>query len=227
MKYIIGIIDEEQDQVANIRRTIKYNKPKNVSAEDLEIIEYPLEGDSQQLPQSLSKKVIDDIISERIHLLIIDYRIISDSALIEGSDIYRIIHNTVPKFPVIILTNVPNDCYPKEFIDADKVYYKAKFFKLQEGYAQEKTANMFRNIDHYIKQRAKLSVELVENVQKLQEEAYSVENLQSVLNIENALSDFYPQQQTELEKSLDVSDLRTAVSLLEEAKGMLGDSDED
>lgn len=77
------------------------------------------------------------------------------------------------------------------------------------------------------KQRAKLSVELVENVQKLQEEAYSVENLQSVLNIENALSDFYPQQQTELEKSLDVSDLRTAVSLLEEAKGMLGDSDED
>ena len=46
-----------------------------------------------------------------------------------------------------MLSNVPNECYEKEFIDADKVYSKKEFFKLEQDYSIEKVRNIFRNID--------------------------------------------------------------------------------
>lgn len=222
MKYTIGIIDEEKDQIANIRRTIKFNKPKELCTDDLVFIEYSLDGDGARLPQKLRDHVLDDVLDGNIHALIIDYRIISESALVEGTDIYKLIVQAVPKFPVIILTNVPGDCYTKAFVDADKVYWKTKFFKLKEDYAREKTANIFRNMDNYKFQRAELVTRLSENLSKLHSDGYTAEDLQHVLNIESELGDFFPQQQTQIEKALSVSDLHDAVALLEEARNLLG-----
>ncbi len=221
MKYSIGIIDEEKDQIANIRRTIKYNKPKEIQSDDLKFVEYSMDEGGVQLPQKLYEQVMEDVIDGKIHVLIIDYRIISDAALVEGTDIYKRVIQAVPKFPVIILTNVPDDCYAKSFVDADKIYSKTKFFKLMEDYAKEKTANIFRNIENYKSQRAELVTRLTDSTINLNAKGYTAEALQQVLNIENELSDYFPQHQTQIEKELKVSDLHEAVKLLEEARKLL------
>ena len=112
----------------------------------------------------IANAVINDIVNDKIQVLIVDYKIIVSTALVEGTEIFRRISETVPKFPIIILNNVPEDCYKKEFVDADKVYSKGRFFKLEENYSKEKTLNIFRNMDNYTAQRAKLSTKLANHL---------------------------------------------------------------
>lgn len=221
MKYIIGLIDEEADQIATIRRTIKYNIPKDIARDDLDFKEYPLSGNGLELSHTLCDAIISDIVDNCIHCLIIDNRIIVDSALVEGATIYNRIRETVPKFPIIILTNVPGDCYEKTFVDADKVYWKSKFFQVKEEYSKDRTANIFTNMKNYIQQRSDLQTQLSENLVKLAGDDDSNQCLQDVLRLEYQLNDYYPQQLSRVEESLNVSDLQQAVSLLEEARGLL------
>ena len=124
-----------------------------------------------------------------------------------------------------MLSNVPNECYEKEFIDADKVYSKKEFFKLEEDYSIEKVRNIFRNIDKYDSQRSKLSTQLVAQLNRLESNEYSPEILQSVIETEKLLDDFVPQQETTVEKTLKVADLKNVIELLEEANKLIGGGD--
>lgn len=86
--------------------------------------------------------------------------------------------------------------------------------------------NVFRNIDNYKKQRALLSASLSEQLLKLKEQGYIPETYQTIIELEKALDDYFPQEQTTVEKGLNLSDLKDAVDLLKEANRMLGDMDE-
>lgn len=226
-KYVIGIVDESQHDIEYIERTIIINKPEKIHDTDISFEEYKLEYDVKDLSNKIVASIINDIINDRIHAVIVDYKIIVSSTFVEGTEIFKKISETVPKFPLIILSNVTKDCYEKEFVDADKIYSKREFFKIQESYSQEKTLNIFRNMDNYIAQRTKLSVKLQEYLMKLENNGYSEEVLKSIVETETLLDAFCPQEQTMVEKSLDISDLKSAVDLLEKAKGLIGGQDED
>ena len=158
--------------------------------------------------------------------MIVDYRIIVESTYVEGTEIFNKISSLVSKFPTIILTNVPDDCY-KPFIDADKVYSKRAFFKVDENYSQEKTRNIFRNIENYKSQREQLSATLGEQLLKLETQGYSLETYQSIISLEKALDAYLPQGQSTVEKDLSITELKDAVDLLKEANGLIGGNDED
>ncbi|MDE6261134.1 MAG: hypothetical protein K2M42_09800 [Oscillospiraceae bacterium] len=224
--YCIGIIDEDQGEVLDIKRTIHANKPAHIAEELIQFVDYPLPTRVTTLSDEVSKAVIRDIVGGSIHALIVDYRIIVESTCIEGTEIFKQISSLVSKFPTIILTNVPDACYDKPFVDADKVYGKHDFFKIEESYSQEKTLNIFRNIDNYKKQRALLSVSLAEQLLKLESQGYVPETYQKIIELENALDDYLPQEQTIVEKELNLSDLKGAVELIAEANQLLGDRDE-
>lgn len=221
-KYYIGIIDEDQDEILDIKRTILINKPESISEDLIQFVDYKLPGNIATLSKEVSAAVIKDIVDGMIHVLIVDYRIIVESTCIEGTEVFQRISSLVPKFPTIILTNVPDDCY-KPFVDADKVYSKRSFFKVEESYSQEKTLNIFRNIENYKKQRAALTATLEEQLLKLEDEGYSSGVYQDIISLEKALSDYLPQEQTIVEKDMNLSELRDAVDLLKEARGLLGD----
>lgn len=221
-KYYIGIIDEDQNEILDIKRTIFANKPECVKEDYIQFVDYHLPSVAETLLSEMTKTVAKDISNGKIHLLIVDYKIIVESTCIEGTEIFKGISALVPKFPTIILTNVPEDCY-KPFIDADKVYSKRSFFKIENSYSKEKTLNIFRNIDNYKNQCAELMANLSEQRINLEREGYSQPVYEYVISLENKLGDYLPQEHTVVEQSMDLSDLRDAVELLKEAKGLLGD----
>ncbi len=226
-KYVIGIIDEDNEDIDYIKRTIFINKPENVGDAQVDFVEYTLDATSDSLTDIIVNSAIEDIVDANIQALIVDYKIIVSSTLLEGTEIFKRITDIVSKFPIIILSNVPSDCYSKEFVDADKVYSKTNFFKVEEDYSKEKTLNIFRNMDNYVSQRAKLSTKLTDQLSNLTNGEYSEENLKAIVETETLLDAFFPQNQSSVEKALDVSDLKGAVDLLEQVKGLLGGENED
>lgn len=225
-EYRIGIIDEDVADIEYIERTILVNKPENINEEQISFWRYPLPSEANIVYDSVVKSVISKIISNEIQALIVDYKIIISTTALEGTEIFKKLTETVPKFPLVMLSNMPDDCYGKEFVDADKIYSKRNFFKISEEYSVEKVSNIFRNIDNYASQRAKLSTKLLEQLQVLGDKGYSQETLQAIIETENLLDDFCPQEQSSVEKSLDLSNLKSAVDLLERAKKMVGGNDE-
>lgn len=224
--YYIGIIDEDQDEIQDIKRTILINKPESISEDLIQFVDYPLPQNASILSDEVTNSVLRDIVNGTIHLLIVDYRIIVESTYVEGTEIFNKISSLVSKFPTIILTNVPDDCY-KPFIDADKVYSKRAFFKVDENYSQEKTRNIFRNIENYKSQREQLSATLGEQLLKLETQGYSLETYQSIISLEKALDAYLPQGQSTVEKDLSITELKDAVDLLKEANGLIGGNNED
>ena len=218
--YYIGIIDEDMDEVLDIKRTILVNKPVSISEDQIQFVDYSFPSDTATFSQVISDAVIEDIKNSKIHVLIVDYRIIIESTLIDGTEIFNKISSFVPKFPMLILTNVPDDCY-KSFVDADKVYSKRSFFKIEENYSIEKTLNIFRNIDNYKKHCASLTATLDEQLLKLEGQGYTPDVFQRILSLEKALGDYLPQEQSMVEKELNISELKEAVILLKEANHLL------
>lgn len=220
-KYVIGLVDEDEADIEAIMRTIYRNKPDEVSEDQIGFKEYPLNGNIAELSSSLSSVVIKDLTAKAINSIIIDYQIIVSKDKIEGTDISKIVTENVPKFPVVILSNMPEECYKKAFVDADKVYSKRNFFKLEDAYSKEKTLNLFRNMDKYDANRAELSVKLREELAVLERDGYNESSIKLITSIERQLGEYFPQEQTEVEKALDPSDLYKAVELIERAKLML------
>ena len=52
---------------------------------------------------------------------------------------FKRIKEEVPKFPIIILTEVVEESTEPDFIDADKVYKKKDFYKIESEYSKEKS----------------------------------------------------------------------------------------
>ncbi len=221
MDYCIGIIDEDSAEVGNIQRTIIENKPHDVLEDEIYFCIYPLSENAGQLTEAVVATAINDIIDKSIQALIIDYQILVDSELVKGTDIFQQITEVARKFPTVILTNRPEDCYAIASVDADKVYNKRYYFKLEDDYAAEKTANIFRNIRHYNEQRASLAAKHNEHLENLRRDGCDAEILQSIIMIEKQLNDYSPQEQNILDHQLDLSELREAVQLLQNADSLL------
>lgn len=88
-------------------------------------------------------------------------------------------------------------------------------------------SKIFRNIENYKNQRALLTATLTEQLFKLENEGYTPEVYQHIISLEKSLDDYLPQEQSTVEKDMDISELRDAVGLLKEANRLLGDGDED
>ena len=225
MKYTIGLIDEEPNQLITIGRTIKIHMEG--TPHEIDFISYELEGRSETLVKDICQEVLNDILIGAISSLLVDYKIIlKTAAMVEGTDIYKMIIERVPKFPVVILTQVPEECYMKDFVDADKIYRKKDFFKVDDQYSIEKTKNIFSNMDKYIRQRAEMDASLEDKLEKYISEGFSPELFQEILEYEQKLDAFYPSGQPQTSKALRLDELKKAVALLDQANRLIGGGNE-
>ncbi|NOW93120.1 hypothetical protein BCD91_005143 [Clostridium beijerinckii] len=216
--YLIGLIDDEPNELTKIRRAIKENAPKTL---EYNFKSYSLDDEVSSLIQSISEEIVEDIKENRITGLIVDYRIIIKSITIEGSDIFKRIHELIPEFPVIILTDVISDCIKHDFIDPDKVYKKSEFFKLEEKYSKDKTENIFRNMERYVIRRESLQIQLDQLKNEIGQKGMNQDIFDNIIAVENKLDDFYPIEQSQVEKVLDSNKLKEVVDLLSKAEDIL------
>jgi hypothetical protein len=216
--YTIGLIDDELTQIKNIRRTIKTNAPQNAQ---YDFKNYSLSNESSKLVDEVFDEVVEDIKNKLISCLIIDYKIMVRTTKVKGTDIFEMVKKAVPRFPIIILTDVIEESIEPDFIDADKVYRKSEFFKLSEEYAKEKTLNIFDSMKKYIGKRDSLQLTLSNLQKKMVEGSTIEENLEEVLKVENELDDFVPIEQTQIDKVFDSDKVKKIVELIEQANNLL------
>ena len=105
-KYKIGIVDEDPCDMDFIERTILENKPDNVQEEQIDFWRCPFPTESENVYDSVVKLIIEKITKEEIQALIVDYKIIISAKSLEGAQIFKRLVEIVPKFPLVMLSNV-------------------------------------------------------------------------------------------------------------------------
>ncbi len=216
--YIIGLIDDEESQLRKIRRTIKTHAKE---CEKYEFKSYLVSDNANDFVEDVFEQVIADIKELKLSSLIVDYKIMVKTSKIKGTDIFREIKEEVPKFPVIMLTEVVSESTEPEFIDADKVYKKKEFYKLESEYSKEKVFNIFDSMRKYSAQRDKLELNIEDLKYKLIEGSMGREAISSILALESQLDDFVPIEHSQIDKVFDESKVREIVGLIEKANDLL------
>ena len=219
---IIGIIDDDENEINSIQRTIlTIIKRNNLLASNMEFKIYDLNSESGKLTKELMIQIISDISNFEISLLIIDHKImVNSNELLNGSDIFEQIRKVAPDFPTIIMTNVVEDSMKNNYVDPDKVYSKSEFFKIGE-YAKEKTENILKNIQRYKNLRDITQEELAELKSELIKDTENQEIVNKIVEKEKELDKYLPQQRTYLEEAMNPEELKEILKLIEDAKKLL------
>jgi formyltetrahydrofolate synthetase len=98
----------------------------------------------------------------------VDFKLDTTEKIITGGEILDFMHEETPEFPVIILTNVPDESKTSGLTDPDKVYAKKTFLDPRSPETKEKVRNMQLNMEKYINHRQKLEARLVVALNKYQ-----------------------------------------------------------
>jgi hypothetical protein len=216
--YIIGLIDDEESQLKTIRRTIKTNARGD---EKYDFKAYLISDNAADFVEKVFEEVINDIRELKLSSLIVDYKIIVKTSKIKGTDIFKKIKEEVPKFPVIILTEVVEESTEPDFVDADKVYKKKDFYKIESEYSKEKVFNIFDSMRKYIDQRDKLQLTIDDLKKKLSKGSLGREVIGNILALESQLDDFIPTDQSQIDKVFDEKKVKEIVALIEKANELL------
>ena len=217
--YIIGLIDDEESQLSKIRRTIKTNAKKE---EQYDFKSYLISDKASDVVSDVFEEVIDDIKNMKLSSLIVDYKIIVKTYKIKETEIFKKIKEEVPKFPVIILTEVVEESTEPDFVDADKVYKKKDFYKIEGEYSKEKVFNIFDSMRKYVGQRDKLQLTIDDLKQQLAKGSLRHEEVVgNILALESQLDDFVPTEQSQIDKVFDEQKAKEIVALIEKANALI------
>jgi len=212
---IIGLIDDNERELDDIQATItKYWKDRKGTSADVDFKLYEL-ATTDDFKEKLQKELICDVESEQIQGLVIDYKLDSLRKVIEGRDIAEYLHEKVPAFPIVILTNAPERGKEEDEIDPDKVYDKEAFFNLDKPQSKEMVFNIRRNIERYMKQRTNLEISLSQALDQLNQEKDTdakIKLLAQITTFEDKLGDYTQTGQTSAEKAFDLSRIQELVA---------------
>ena len=215
-KYIVGIIDDEQNAISKIRGIIKENKPEDV---EVDFKTYFLENEKGISIKKLSKEILEDIKKNKINTLIIDQKIIVNAGEVEGIEIFKSIKDTVYKFPVIMLTNVADECIKDDFVDPDKVYKKSDFFAIDEEKSKELVRKIFNNAKNDNRTQIEAKIRVLQN--EISENGNNAEIVSEIIDNEEKLSELKPTDYTQIEKIVNPQKIKDVLDLLNEVNNLL------
>ena len=206
----IGLIDDKEGERADIQVSILENVEyrNEIQFKEYEIV--------KKAKEKLFEEIIEDISEERIQTLIVDYKLDTSQVVIKGWEIVDFVHEHVPEFPVIIMTNVPEESKESIYIDADKVYPKITFLNTKLPATEEMVKNILSNIQKYVKRRKELEGSLAVELDKLDQNSTDEEIIANVLELEKSLSKYTETQQTVLDEALDMAELKAVLQELKD-----------
>ena len=104
--YRIGIVDDEKDERDDIQVSILDNAGWILDKPEIEFKEYELEGRERK---SILQEIQNDIDEKNIQALIVDFRLDTTADVIKGWQSIEFMHDEIPEFPVIIMTNAQEE----------------------------------------------------------------------------------------------------------------------
>lgn len=214
--YRIGIIDDAKSERADIQVSVLDNVGWNA---EIEFKEYELEGRTRE---DIVAEIRQDVQEGDIQALIVDFKLDTTADVIKGWEIIEFMHGETPEFPVIIMTNAPDESKESRYTDADKVYAKKVFLKPELDITKELVKNIILNMEKYASRRKDLEARLDIELKKLDKNSESQETLEEIIKIENELSKYKQIYQTRVDTALNMSDLKEAFEELEKYEKMLG-----
>ena len=214
--YRIGIIDDAKSERADIQVSVLDNVGWDA---EVEFKEYELEARTRE---DIMTEIRRDVEEGNIHALIVDFKLDTTADVIKGWEIIEFMHEETPEFPVVIMTNAPDESKESQYTDADKVYAKKVFLKPELDATKELVKNIMLNMEKYVSHRKELETRLEVELKKLDRDGANEDILEEVIKIENELSRYKQIYQTRVDKALDMSDLKDAFEELEKYEKLLG-----
>ena len=211
----IGIIDDEHSECEDIQVSILDNLDARVK---VGFKEYTLPGKTKE---KLFNEIQQDVLDETVSALIVDFRLDTEKDIIEGWEIIKYMHDQLPEFPVIIMTNAPEESRESDYTDADKVYAKKIFLNPEKPETKELVKNMLLNIAKYRKHRTDLEKELESLLERYVRGEEDEQFLQAIIRIEDDLGRYKNMSNTETEKALDLTELKEVLNQLMQYERML------
>ena len=214
-KYIIGIIDDELFNVKTIRGIIKAN-----TTEEVEFKTYLVENVNEISVSKIYKDVIKDIEDNNISTLIIDEKIVTNSNEIRGSEIFEKIKKQVNKFPMVILTNFPDDCMKENLIDPDKIYKKIEFLNIDSEISRELVKKIFLNAKKYMENRDEVEQKIKSLESEIETKGNKTEIVKDIMKNEEILKDLKPTDFRQIEKIMGPEKIKEILDLIKEANNL-------
>ena len=152
----------------------------------------------------------------------IDYKLDTPKEVLTGIDIVKYLHEEVPEFPVIILTNVSDKGKENDGADPDKVYTKQIFMRPDDPKTHEMVYHIERNMERYAKRRAELELKQeqllvqVAGNENAEDDVYG-----ALLDVERELSKYVPIEMNALDETYDMEEMDKALVALQEYKKLL------
>lgn len=115
--FYIGMIEDDMAEASSAMLSLNENSDQ-IEEQSFKI--YPLMK-KENFKKELFEKITEDIKDNRIQGLIVDYKLDTMDEVLEGIEVVNFVHELVPEFPVIILTNVPDTSKKNDKVDPDKV----------------------------------------------------------------------------------------------------------
>lgn len=214
--YRIGIIDDAKSERADIQVSVLDNVGWDA---EIEFKEYELEARTRE---DIVTEIRRDVEEGNIHALIVDFKLDTTADVIKGWEIIEFMHEETPEFPVVIMTNAPDESKESQYTDADKVYAKKVFLKPELDATKELVKNIMLNMEKYVSHRKELETRLEIELKNLDKDGANEDILEEVIKIENELSRYKQIYQTRVDKALNMSDLKDAFEELEKYEKLLG-----
>ena len=216
--YYIGMIEDDEAEARSVMASLVINT-KQLCEESFKLYDLVKKASFRE---ELFEQILNDIKENNIQGLIVDYKLDTLDEVMEGIEVVKFMHQEVPEFPVIILTDVPEKSKENDKADPDKVYAKEIFMKPGELETQEMVYHIVRNLERYAKRRSELEIkremllEDVVNTSKYDDETYG-----KLLETERELSKYVPIEMTAIDKEYDIESMEAVMETLKECKSLL------
>ena len=206
----IGIVEDKESELDNIKRTFYSFYKENCDFQDYIIDEY---GEKEELVN----KILDDILNTRIDVLVVDYLISREGFKIVGNEVYESVKRHIQNFPVIILTQYVDDSQRSEIIDPDKVYRKSIFFDINTQESKDSLKNIDISIRNFQRQKEEIERKILYEQKKITDREIDPSVLINLSELELNLNKYIVSDSaTELDKLFDTSQLECAVKLIKD-----------
>lgn len=216
--YCIGMIEDDAAEVSSVMLSLVHNA-EQLDEESFKL--YELEK-KENFREELFGQLVKDVQENVVQCLIIDYKLDTLDEVLEGIEVVNYMHEVVPEFPVVILTDVPERSKKNDMADPDKVYAKEIFMKPDDVETKEMVYHIIRNIERYTKKRAELEISRKQILDKVVDDSeYEDETYGELLRIEQELNKYVPIEMTGIDQAYDMKSMREGLEMLREYKSLL------
>ena len=101
--YYIGMIEDDEAEASSVMASLVINT-KQLCEESFKLYDLVKKASFRE---ELFEQILNDIKENNIQGLIVDYKLDTLDEVMEGIEVVKFMHEEVPEFPVIILTDVP------------------------------------------------------------------------------------------------------------------------